>query len=212
MSSRPSSPTGTPRGRPRSAAARARVLAAARELLEAVGPAGVTIEAVAQRAGVGKPTIYRTWPNAQAVVMAALMESEPASPGGRRRGAALNALRRQLRDIAQVFASRTGRSVTMMLASADPETELSKAFRQHFILARREEGRRILAGAVAGRELTADFDRDLVLDLLYGPIFFRILVGHAPADESFCLRLLDQLLAGLASRPRRPGARARSAG
>jgi AcrR family transcriptional regulator len=188
------------RGRPRSATARIRVLEAARVLVETLGPGAVTIEAVAARSGVSKPTIYRTWPNAHAVVMAALMESPPAPSAVRRSGSALAALRRQLRDIARTLASRTGRNVTMMLASADAETELSKAFRHHFILARREEGRQLLASAAAKGELRQDVDVDVTLDLLYGPIFFRILVGHAVADEGFCERLLDQLVGGLATR------------
>jgi AcrR family transcriptional regulator len=193
------------RGRPRSPAARARVLQAARALVAVQGPGAVTIEALAARSGVSKPTIYRTWPNAHAVVMAALMASAAAPDATRPHGPTLTALRRQLRDIAGTFASRTGRSVTQMLASADPDTELSKAFRHHFILARREEGRRMLAAAVANGELRRDLDLDVTLDLLYGPIFFRILVGHATADERFCERLLDQLIGGLASPGRRSG-------
>jgi AcrR family transcriptional regulator len=152
---------------------------------------------VAARSGVSKPTIYRTWPNAHAVVMAALMESAAPPEAARQDRSALAALRRQLRGIADTFATRTGRSITMMLAAADGETELSKAFRHHFILARREEGRQMLAAAVASGELRANLDLDVTLDLLYGPIFFRVLVGHAPAGQEFCDRLLDQLLAGL---------------
>jgi AcrR family transcriptional regulator len=183
------------------------VLQAARALIEAQGPAAVTIEAVAARSGVSKPTIYRTWPNAAAVVMAALMASAAAPAASRPPGPALAALRRQLRDIAATFASRTGRSVTQMLAAADPETELAKAFRHHFILARREEGRRMLAAAIANGELRRELDLDVTLDLLYGPIFFRILLGHAPADEPFCERLLDQLVGGLAAPRARPARR-----
>jgi AcrR family transcriptional regulator len=209
---KPSSPSVVAgrRGRPRSPAARARVLQAARALVEIEGPAAVTIEALAARSGVSKPTIYRTWPNAHAVVMAALMQSPVAPQDNRQARSALAALRRQLRDIADTFASRTGRSVTQLLAAADPETELAKAFRHHFILARREEGRRMLASAVANGELRQELDLDVTLDLLYGPIFFRILVGHAPADERFCERLLDQLVEGLAT-PRARAARGRPA-
>jgi len=196
---KPTAPAAARRGRPRSSAARARVLQAARALIEAQGPAAVTIEAVAARSGVSKPTIYRTWPNAPAVVMAALMASAIEPETRRAPGPALAALRRQLREIAGTFASRTGRNVTQMLAAADPETELAKAFRHHFILARRDEGRRMLAAAIAAGELRRTLDPDVTLDLLYGPIFFRILVGHAPADERFCDRLLDQLVGGLAA-------------
>jgi AcrR family transcriptional regulator len=67
-------PPDRPRGRPRSMAARRAILMATHELLAEGGLSSVTIEGIAARAGVGKPTIYRSWPNAQAVAMAALME------------------------------------------------------------------------------------------------------------------------------------------
>src|SRR5580765_1915705 len=99
-----------PRGRPRSAKARSAILRAARALLAEGGPAAVTMEGVAARAGVGKPTLYRWWPDRHALSMAALMESEPqrASKGAGR--AAIQsptaALRQQLRAIVELFSTR----------------------------------------------------------------------------------------------------------
>jgi AcrR family transcriptional regulator len=197
------------RGRPRNPATRAAMLRAARAMLEEVGPAGVTVEGVAARAGVGKPTVYRSWPNAQAVVMAALMETPPA-PARSARGSAVTALRRQVRDIVAAFASRTGRSITLMLASAEGETELTKAFRHHFILARRDEGRRLLEAAIVNHEVRPDVDIETALDVLYGPIFFRLLVGHAALDDQFAHRLVDHVFRGVEAKgrhgdERRPG-------
>jgi AcrR family transcriptional regulator len=197
-------PAGRPRGRPRSAAARRRILDAARALLEEGGLPAVTIEGIAGRAGVGKPTIYRSWPNAHAVAMAALIDGvDSAAPAGAR-APALEVLRRQLRHIAEVFATRAGRSVGSLLAAAEPETELSKAFRHHFILARREEGRMLLRAAAAQREIRTDLDIEVTLDLIYAPIFYRLLVGHAPLDGRFTDAVLSHALEGLAAR-RGPG-------
>jgi AcrR family transcriptional regulator len=64
-----------PRGRPRSAALRRKILRAAASLLDERGISGVTMEAIAARAGVGKPTIYREWPNAPSVALAAFLET-----------------------------------------------------------------------------------------------------------------------------------------
>jgi len=189
-----------PRGRPRDEGARLAILRAARDMLERGGVAAVTMEGVAQRAGVGKPTVYRHWPNALAVAMAALLEDAPAEAESRASRGALPALRRQLRQIATLFATPMGRSVTMMLASADQETELSKAFRNHFILARRTDGKALLAAAVADGVLRADFDVEVALDMIYGPLFYRLLAGHARLDAAFTDALLDHVLAGLASR------------
>lgn len=150
---------------------------------------------------MGKPTIYRTWPNAHAVAMAALMESQESEAPTKGARTAISTLRRQLRSIVRIFAARTGRSVTLMLASSVGETELSKAFRNHFILARRDEGRALLEKAIARGEVRADLDLEVALDLLYAPIFYRILIGHAPLDDAFADAVVDHLLRGL----RRPG-------
>ncbi len=185
------------RGRPRSEAARARVLRAARALLETSGPAAVTIERLAEHAGVGKPTIYRTWPNAQAVLMAALM---PEAPAAARRPAttdALAQLRRQLRDLAGRFSARSGRSVTLMLAAAEPDSELARAFRHRVILAAREEGRRLLRQAVTDGALRRGIDLDVALNVLYGPLFLRVLLGHGPVDTRFADRVVALALRGL---------------
>ncbi len=185
------------RGRPRSEAARAQVLRAARALLESSGPAAVTIERLAEHAGVGKPTIYRTWPNAQAVLMAALM---PEAPAALRRPAttdALAQLRRQLRELAARFSARSGRSVTLMLAAAEPDSELAKAFRHRVILAARDEGRRLLRQAVTNGALRRGVDLDVALDVLYGPLFLRVLLGHGPVDTRFADRVFALALRGL---------------
>lgn len=100
---------------------------------------------------------------------------------------------------ATMFATPMGRSVTMMLASADQDTELSKAFRNHFIMARRTEGRALLETAIADGTLRADFDIEVALDMIYGPLFYRLLAGHARLDAAFTDALLDHALAGLAA-------------
>jgi AcrR family transcriptional regulator len=204
MTPAPHSGAVRPRGRPRDLAARDAILRAARELLDAAGPGAVTIDAVAARAGVGKPTVYRWWPDRHAVTMAALMSAAPASvhapsPLSADHPAPLAALSDQLQRMVETFGSRTGRNVAAMIASADPHTELAKAFRNHFVLARRDEGRALLGQAMTAGTLRADLDTELALDLIYGPIFFRLLVGHAPLDASFARGLVRDALRGLAA-------------
>ena len=161
------------------------------------------MEGIAARAGVGKPTIYREWPNAHAVAMAALMSSEEAPPKLAGAASAVAELKRQLRAVASVFASRAGRQAAIMIASASGETELSKSFRNHFILARREEGRRIIGRGVAEHDLRAGIDVEVVLDMIYGPIFYRLLMGHGGLDEQFTDAVVEHTLRGI-SRGRAP--------
>jgi AcrR family transcriptional regulator len=188
------------RGRPRSETAKKAIIGAARELLAEGGPGAVTMDAVAARAGVGKPTVYRWWPDRHAVAMAALMESEATQSLEATNRSALPALRDQLRTIARRFVTNTGRHIASMIAASDPESELSRAFRNHFVLARRAEGKALLERAIEQKEIRANLDLEVALDLLYGPLFFRLLIGHAPLDEHFMDQVLDEFLRGMSGK------------
>lgn len=158
------------------------------------------MEAIAAQAGVGKPTIYRQWPNAQSVAMAAFLETAQPVPASMKSGKAVDALRAQLRSIAQVFSTRVGRNTALMIAAAQNDSELAKVFRNQFIMGRREEGRTILNRAVAAGELRANADLDVALDLIYAPLYFRLLIGHGALDGDFTDAILDTALKGLKAR------------
>ena len=190
-----------PRGRPRDPQTRRRILAAASALLDAGGLSAVTMEAIAARAGVGKPTIYREWPNAHAVAMSAFLERTKPLPASRKSATALAALRRQLRDLAQVFATAVGRQTAMMIAAAQNDSELAKVFRVHFVMKSREEGRALLVRAMGDGEVRRGIDIEAALDLFYAPFYFRLLIGHAPLTSRDTDTILDLAIGGLAPRP-----------
>ncbi len=172
------------RGRPPSAEARNRALRAAHEILTEEGFGRLSVEAVAARSGVGKPTIYRNWANAQELAMAALIANP--MPEVHAKGVTARArLTAQMRGLVAAFGTTRGRQVALALASADPESEFTKAFRNKVILASRETGRAILEAAIANREITRPPDLEVLLDMIYGPVFYRLLVGHRPVDPRF---------------------------
>jgi AcrR family transcriptional regulator len=181
-------------GRPRDPRTRAAILAAARDLLGRGGLTAVTIEAIAQKAGVSRPTIYRYWPNAPAVAMAAFLESTGAAEAVRSQGNALAALREQLHALADAFAAPAGRSVAAMVAAAQSETELAKAFRNEFIARNRDATRTLMERCVADRSIAKPDDMDLALDLIFGPLFYRLLMGHAPITRGFVDQLLEAVI------------------
>ncbi len=194
MSQAPSHPG---RGRPRDPRTRAAILAAARALLDKGGLTAVTIEAIAARAGVSRPTIYRYWPNAPAVAMAAFLEASGAPAAGKTSRSPLAALRAQLHALADAFAAPAGRSVAAMVAAAQSETELAKAFRNEFIARNRDAARELLERCVAERLVAPPADIDLALDLVFGPLFYRLLMGHAPITRGFVDQLLDAVVPAL---------------
>ncbi|WP_417464310.1 TetR/AcrR family transcriptional regulator [Kordiimonas sp.] len=185
------------RGRPRSEKTRAAILKATAELTRENGVPGVTIEAVAARAGVGKPTIYRYWANAHELVMAALMEAAPTGGNAPSGDDPLEALRAVLHRIAETFASTTGRYVAMMLAAANEDSEVSKAFRSHFIRTRRGEAAFELKRAEDEGLLREGADVQLALDMMFGAVFYRLLMEQKPLDKTAMDRLLDACLHGL---------------
>ena len=192
MTRQPSSTT--TRGRPRDPRTRAAILAAARALLERGGLTAVTIEAIAQKAGVSRPTIYRYWPNAPAVAMAAFLDVTGAPEAARNTRSPYAALRAQLHAVADAFAAPTGRSVAAMVAAAQSETELAKAVRNEFIARNRDATRLLLERCIEERLTAPPADMELVLDLVFGPLFYRLLMGHAPITRGFVDRLLDTVI------------------
>lgn len=140
----------------------------------------MTMGAIAARAGVGKPTIYREFSNAHAVAMSAFVARAHTPPSKPRSRTALAALKRQLRELSDVFATRVGRSTAMMIAAAQNDSELAKVFRTHFVMKNREEGRVLLLRAIEEGDVRRDIDIEASLDLVYAPFYFRLLIGHAP--------------------------------
>lgn len=191
MSQDSPTPTRT-RGRPPSKAARTKVLQTAYEILMTEGFGRLTIESAAARSGVSKPTIYRNWANAAELAMAALMIVPSAgSPVGR---SLADGLRSQLRALVTAFATTRGRQIALALAASDPESEMTKAFRNHIILSSREFGRRLIAEASARGEAPEPTDIETLLDMIYAPIFYRLLVGHLPLDPAFADSLATKAL------------------
>lgn len=187
-----------PPGRPRSAEARRSALDSAFALFQEKGLPGVTMEAVAARAGIGKPTLYRYWPNAHALVMAAVVEhaqqDQPTLVTPYTDLPFADALRGSLTRFVAMFATDKGRQMAAMLAGMEMDSELAKAFRSQVLLRGREEGMAILLDARSKGQLPDKPIKPLA-DMLYGAIFFRLLLGHDGIGSDFVddlMRLVPQ--------------------
>lgn len=188
-------------GRPPSEHARKQVLDTAYRILMSEGLGRLSIDRVAAESGVSKPTIYRSWTNAHELAMAAFMAQPQAETPARDSSSVRNTLAAHLRSVIEAFATQRGRQITLTMASADPDSELAKAFRNQVILKSREAGRRLIEHAAATRQLRPDIDVETVLDMLFGPLFFRLLVGHLPLSPQLADQLVDTLFDGIHSSP-----------
>jgi AcrR family transcriptional regulator len=162
-----------PVGRPRSEAARLRILAAARELLEEQGFRAMTMEAIADRAGTSKVTLYKWWSHKAAVVLDAMLaESSPIIPY-RDAGSPLASLRDQMKTFTRFLRSRKAQLLIAVLAEGVLDEKVGHAFREHWVKPRRADALVLLGRAVEAGELRADLDLEVVLDALFGPIYYR---------------------------------------
>jgi AcrR family transcriptional regulator len=187
--------------RTRDEAARRRVLNSARDLVCKLGPRAVTVNQIAAAAGVGKQTIYRWWPSKSAVIMEALIELTDPVPA-ELPGSAYEAVRLQMRSVASMFASRNGELIKELVADAQGDPALAKDFRERFFAHRRARGAATIEKGIAAGQLRPGLDVGDVLDLLYAPLWLRLLVGHRPVSEADADRLLDLVWPGLKNEPR----------
>ncbi len=163
-------------------------------LLETVGFQELTMEAVAERAKVSKATVYRWWPNKAALVADAFHSAAVEELHFPDTGSVLCDMSTQMVRLVSIFRSRRGKLVSTLIAGGQSDPELIKAFRQRFLMPRREEAYRTLRRAVDRGELSPDTDFDLMLDSLYGPIYMRFLIGHRPLNRDFVLEVCNLVL------------------
>jgi AcrR family transcriptional regulator len=189
-----------PPGRPRSERARRAILEAANELLDREGFAAMTVEAIAERAGVSKATVYRWWPNKAAVVMDGFLSTVSSEVPFPHTGYAREDIRLHMRRLIKAFGGKMGRTVAALIAEGQADPELAEALRSRWLSVRRAEAKEILERGIARGELREDLDPEVAVDSLYGPIYYRLLVGHAPLDEDFADVLADHVFAGLGAR------------
>lgn len=190
-----------PPGRPRSEQARIAILRSTLKILAKNGFADLTIEDVADRAAVGKATVYRWWPNKGALIADAFASSTTRKLRFPDTGSLYNDMSRQMRQLIKVFRSPRGRIVSAILAAGQTDKDLIAAFRDRFLWPRRREAYETLRRAIARGELHKNADLNLLLDSLYGPIYMRFLIRHDELTPDFVDRLCAMVLGG--ARPRR---------
>jgi AcrR family transcriptional regulator len=191
--------TATQRGRPRSETARKAVLAAAAELLLDHGLHAVSMDAVAERAGVSKATIYRWWPKKEILALDMLFtEWSAVTPAKYESGVLRSDLRALLLAWTRLATSRPyGRMAAALLAEARTDPAFSDEYQRRILEPRRDQARMIFAHAVARGEIPAETKVEVAIDLLYGPLYHRLLHGHAPLDDQFVDDVVEMALCGI---------------
>ncbi len=183
------------RGRPRSQATRQTILRATNALLEAHGYTALTIEGVAEQAGVSKSTIYRWWASKAELAMEAYAASAAARlplPDTGDLAADLLAFGEQFCQLLRTTS--TPKIMSGLAAAAFDDQALAQAFRHGFISTRRTAMQHILERASERGEIAASTNIEQALDHFYGPIFYRLLFRGAPIDTLFVQQHVQAML------------------
>ena len=187
------------RGRPRNEACTGEILEAALHLVAEVGIAGLTMDAVASRAGVGKATIYRRWTSKEALMLDAWMSCvrKPVAPDTGTLQGDLEAL---LGGIDSPLSDRELQRVfPQMIAAAKVNPEVADAYRA-FVEQRRAPMHAVLLRALERGEIDPALDLEVVQDLVIAPLMYRWIVTDAPIDEPMIRQVIATVTAGIAVR------------
>ena len=175
-----------PGWRPRTEQVRDRVLAAAGELMLEGGLAAATMEAIAARAGVSKRTLYKYWPSRGAVALEGFMRNAASSWLLPDNASATESLTSLVVSAARLFVGTpAGPLMRSLVADAQSQDEVATAIREQWLRPRRVVAADLIRQGVADGEFRPDIDVEITLDLLFAPVYYRLLLGHEPITDAF---------------------------
>lgn len=184
-------------GRKRSETSRRAILQAAFELMEDVGFDRMTIESVAARAGVGKTTIYRWWESRGVLAVEAFLTMVEPVIAFHNNGSAREDMLAQMQALAQLYRGPTGRFVREMIGSSQSDPAMRRAFHELFLAPRREMARAVFRRGQEAGEFRAGVDADVAIDVLYSPIYYRLLASGGSIEQGEVARIAAVAMIGL---------------
>lgn len=184
-------------GRPRRADVSDLVREAALELAYEHGIGHATIENIAQRSGAAKSTIYRRWPNSASVLMDAFLSDISQEISYKDCGSVTETFHQALFQLVTALSGKRRQLLRNLLGMAQMDEELSSAFWERWIEPRRKEGIKFLKLACKRKQIKSDCDVDLILDMLFGAIYYRFTIPYREIDEVYIRSLVENTFRGL---------------
>jgi AcrR family transcriptional regulator len=190
-------------GRPRDPGYDQAILTATLEILFDKGYAGLTIDGVAARTGVSRPTIYRRWSSKPALVIAALTQSIGLSPTPDTGALRDDLLAFQREQVRMMNAPQSRRVTAGLVADLVADPELAETYFGQYVEPRRTTVWRALERGIDRGELRPDADFNLIYDLLMGPLFMRSVVRGEELGPDLAEKIVDLVLAAFGTGKRR---------
>ncbi len=184
-------------GRPRSEKTKEAILTAAYDMLLEYDFHTVTVDGIAEKAGVSKATIYKWWPNKAAVMLDGFFAATESMLEIPDTGSAEEDLFQQVNNLAQFLTGSKGKAIAEIIAEGQFDKNVAEEYRTRYFNPRRLISRKILERGVTRGELRRDMDVDLSIDLIFAPVFYRLLITGEPVDPDFVKRLIACAFDGL---------------
>jgi len=188
------------RGRPRSEQSEEAILAATMQLLSEKPLRDISMEEIARKAGVGKATIYKWWPSKAFVALDAFLRKANRMMPTPDTGSVRRDILEQVRSLMVFYNGPDGHVLGQFVAEAQSDKEFAALYRERFLKPRREATRVIFDRGVQRGEIDQNLNRELVLDLIYAPAVYRLMVGHAPLEDKLADEMVSILFGGLDNR------------
>jgi len=197
MTARPKTPPRIGRPPSEAAASHAAILDAVYELLQEKSARDLTMEAVAKRAGVGKPTLYKWWPTKAALIFAMFHERIVETMEAPRSKTAEATIRAKVRHLIKQVNGLFGKVMADLIAEAqsDPAV-MQELYDRHISLRRASTIADIERGKTAG-EFRADVNAELLVDAIFAPLYYQLLLRRVHLTQKYGDELIDQVLRGL---------------
>jgi AcrR family transcriptional regulator len=194
-----------PRARKPTERVRRVALATTTDLLGEFGLDNFSMDDVVRRSGLSKSTLYRWWPSKGSLAFDAFQEKirvladsmeefMPYEDQGQVRQELLTQVQGMLRLLA---LTDNGKTLADLIAEGRRDEHVAESFRRDFLMPRRRRSREIIQRELTRHGAPGVVDADIALDLLYGAIYFRLLVRHSPLDEEFGRKIVDFVVSGL---------------
>ncbi len=186
------------KGRPPSEAAASHpaIMDAVYALLQKKSVRDLTMEEVAKRAKVGKPTLYKWWPTKAALVLAMLCERMAPNLEKPTVLTAEESLRFRVRRLIDAFNGPFGKIVAGLIAEGQSEPAVLQEFFDRWVSPRRNATIADLQRGKNSSELRSEAEPELLNDAIFGAIYYRLLLRSGPLTRRFGEELVEQVIRG----------------
>lgn len=180
-------------GRPRSTSATAHedIISAVYDLLQTTSVRDLTIEGIAKHAGVGKPTLYKWWGSKADIVLTMLEERVVPTLDPPDNLPLEESIRIKARALVDAFNGFFGTVLAGLIAEAQGDPDLQRKLNQKYILPRRAGTIADIRRAQSAGAFPVDLDPDIIVDEIFGSVYFQMLTKLRPLTHAYADRLVD---------------------